>query len=73
MFLSWNATYETLLGTNKPFPRRIPLGEMVEFLVDIWELEGIWFVDKSSALHRREYKVNFMFQLIQASFPSAVI
>ncbi|XP_045805161.1 uncharacterized protein LOC123898289 [Trifolium pratense] len=40
--ISWNATYETLLGTNKPFPRRIPLGEMVEFLVDIWELEGMY-------------------------------
>ncbi|GER51679.1 SPX (SYG1/Pho81/XPR1) domain-containing protein /zinc finger (C3HC4-type RING finger) protein-related [Striga asiatica] len=23
--LSWNATYESLLGTNKPFPQPIPL------------------------------------------------
>ncbi|WJX35555.1 hypothetical protein P8452_23528 [Trifolium repens] len=40
--ISWNATYESLLGTNKPFPQRVPLGEMVEFLVDIWELEGMY-------------------------------
>ncbi|KAH1252826.1 hypothetical protein GmHk_04G009689 [Glycine max] len=24
--ISWNATYESLMGTNKPFPRPIPLG-----------------------------------------------
>uniref|UniRef100_A0A2C9W528 Gag1-like clamp domain-containing protein n=1 Tax=Manihot esculenta TaxID=3983 RepID=A0A2C9W528_MANES len=36
-----NATYESLVGTNKPFPRRIPLTEMVDFLVDIWEHEGL--------------------------------
>ncbi|CAL9099720.1 unnamed protein product, partial [Musa acuminata var. zebrina] len=35
--LSWNATYDSLLGSNKPFPQPIPLSEMVEFLVDIWE------------------------------------
>ncbi|KAL1301050.1 hypothetical protein HN51_045674 [Arachis hypogaea] len=40
--LSWNATYENLLGTDKPFPQRIPLGEMVDFLTDIWELEGLY-------------------------------
>ncbi|MED6133696.1 hypothetical protein PIB30_030554 [Stylosanthes scabra] len=40
--LSWNASYENLLGTNKPFPQRIPLGEMVDFLTDIWELEGLY-------------------------------
>ncbi|XP_025012507.1 uncharacterized protein LOC8259455 isoform X2 [Ricinus communis] len=40
--LSWNATYENLLGTNKPFPRRIPLAEMVDFLVDVWEQEGLY-------------------------------
>ncbi|KAG5540902.1 hypothetical protein RHGRI_020968 [Rhododendron griersonianum] len=40
--LSWNASYENLLGTNKPFPQPIPLAEMVEFLVDIWELEGLY-------------------------------
>lgn len=40
--LSWNATYENLLGTNKPFPQPIPLPEMVEFLVDVWEQEGMY-------------------------------
>lgn len=40
--LSWNATYENLLGTNKPFPRPIPLPEMVEFLVDVWEQDGLY-------------------------------
>ncbi|GMH12452.1 hypothetical protein Nepgr_014293 [Nepenthes gracilis] len=40
--LSWNATYESLLGTNKPFPQPIPLHEMVDFLVDIWEQEGLY-------------------------------
>ncbi|KNA18651.1 hypothetical protein SOVF_068880 isoform A [Spinacia oleracea] len=40
--LNWNATYETLLGTNKPFPQQIPLPEMVDFLVDVWEQEGLY-------------------------------
>ncbi|MED6143594.1 hypothetical protein PIB30_007539 [Stylosanthes scabra] len=40
--LSWNATYESLLGSNKPFPQPIPLAEMVDFLVDIWEQEGLY-------------------------------
>ncbi|KAJ4953073.1 hypothetical protein NE237_029905 [Protea cynaroides] len=40
--LSWNASYDNLLGTNKPFPQRIPLAEMVDFLVDIWEQEGMF-------------------------------
>ncbi|KAJ7962860.1 DUF4050 family protein [Quillaja saponaria] len=40
--LSWNATYESLLGSNKPFPQPIPLTEMVDFLVDIWEQEGLY-------------------------------
>ncbi|XP_061341006.1 uncharacterized protein LOC133287417 isoform X2 [Gastrolobium bilobum] len=39
---SWNDTYGSLLGTNKHFPQPIPLGEMVDFLVDIWELEGMY-------------------------------
>ncbi|XP_042488816.1 uncharacterized protein LOC122068972, partial [Macadamia integrifolia] len=39
---SWNATYDSLLGTNKPFPQPIPLAEMVDFLVDIWEQEGMF-------------------------------
>ncbi|CAL0335277.1 unnamed protein product [Lupinus luteus] len=40
--LSWNATYESLLGSNKPFWQPIPLSEMVDFLIDIWEQEGLY-------------------------------
>ncbi|KAK8551196.1 hypothetical protein V6N12_039853 [Hibiscus sabdariffa] len=39
---SWNATYESLLGSNKPFPHPIPLSEMIDFLVDVWEQEGLY-------------------------------
>ncbi|KVH99784.1 protein of unknown function DUF4050 [Cynara cardunculus var. scolymus] len=38
----WKATYDNLLGTNKPFPRPVPLREMVNFLVDVWEEEGLY-------------------------------
>ncbi|KAK1576127.1 hypothetical protein Q3G72_004175 [Acer saccharum] len=38
----WNATYDSLLGSNKPFPQPIPLPEMVDFLVDVWEQEGMY-------------------------------
>ncbi|PKA64673.1 hypothetical protein AXF42_Ash007420 [Apostasia shenzhenica] len=40
--LSWNATYDSLLGSNKPFPHPIPLSEMIDFLVDVWEQEGLY-------------------------------
>ncbi|KAG6621548.1 hypothetical protein I3842_Q019700 [Carya illinoinensis] len=40
--LSWNATYESLLGTKQPLPQSIPLSEMIEFLVDVWEQEGLY-------------------------------
>ncbi|KAL0924254.1 hypothetical protein M5K25_005070 [Dendrobium thyrsiflorum] len=40
--LSWNATYDSLLGSNKRFPQPIPLPEMVDFLVDVWEQEGLY-------------------------------
>ncbi|XVF26584.1 hypothetical protein REPUB_Repub14bG0030300 [Reevesia pubescens] len=40
--LNWNATYESLLGSNKPFPQPIPLSEMMDFLVDVWEQEGLY-------------------------------
>lgn len=40
--LSSSATYESLLGTNKPFSQPIPLPEMVAFLVDVWEEEGLY-------------------------------
>ncbi|PIN17192.1 hypothetical protein CDL12_10151 [Handroanthus impetiginosus] len=40
--LSWNATYDSLLSSNKPFRKPIPLSEMIDFLVDIWEQEGMY-------------------------------
>ncbi|AQK69520.1 hypothetical protein ZEAMMB73_Zm00001d015776 [Zea mays] len=40
--ISCNATYESLLGSSKPFPQPIPLGEMVGFLVISWEQEGLY-------------------------------
>jgi len=40
--ISWNATYESLLATNKAFPQPVPLPEMVDFLVDVWEQEGLY-------------------------------
>ncbi|XP_024984482.1 uncharacterized protein LOC112520357 isoform X1 [Cynara cardunculus var. scolymus] len=40
--INWKATYDNLLGTNKPFPRPVPLREMVNFLVDVWEEEGLY-------------------------------
>ncbi|KAL3520762.1 hypothetical protein ACH5RR_018911 [Cinchona calisaya] len=40
--ISWSLTYEDLLSTSEPFPERIPLAEMVDFLVDIWLDEGLF-------------------------------
>ncbi|TMX00357.1 hypothetical protein EJD97_000982 [Solanum chilense] len=40
--LSSDTNYVTLLGTNKLFPQPIPLPEMVDFLVDVWEQEGLY-------------------------------
>ncbi|KAL3721095.1 hypothetical protein ACJRO7_005853 [Eucalyptus globulus] len=40
--LNWSATYDNLLGSDKPFPHPIPLSEMVDFLVDTWEQEGLY-------------------------------
>ncbi|XP_010654785.1 uncharacterized protein LOC100250951 isoform X3 [Vitis vinifera] len=39
---SWNATYDSLLGSNKPFRQPVPLSEMVDFLVDDWDREGLY-------------------------------
>ncbi|RZC91015.1 hypothetical protein C5167_028847 [Papaver somniferum] len=39
---SWSLTYDDLLLTHDPFPQRIPLPEMVDFLVDIWHEEGLF-------------------------------
>nr|PNR28639.1 hypothetical protein PHYPA_029232 [Physcomitrium patens] len=40
--ISWNTTYEELLSTSRPFAQPIPLLEMVDFLVDVWEQEGLY-------------------------------
>ncbi|XP_051116021.1 uncharacterized protein LOC127241153 isoform X2 [Andrographis paniculata] len=40
--ISWSTTYEELLSNHEPFPERIPLPEMVDFLVDIWQDEGLF-------------------------------
>jgi hypothetical protein len=40
--ISCYATYASLLGTNKPFANPIHLPEMIDFLVDAWEQEGLY-------------------------------
>ncbi|KAK6137900.1 hypothetical protein DH2020_028358 [Rehmannia glutinosa] len=40
--ISWSTTYEDLLSTHEPFSEPIPLPEMVDFLVDIWQDEGLF-------------------------------
>ncbi|XP_057550850.1 uncharacterized protein LOC130828850 isoform X1 [Amaranthus tricolor] len=40
--ISLNATYDSLLSSRERFRRPIPLSEMVEFLVDVWEQEGLY-------------------------------
>ncbi len=40
--LSVDVTYEELLMTNKPFVAPVTLQEMVDFLVDCWEQEGLY-------------------------------
>ncbi|CAN8270198.1 unnamed protein product [Cochlearia groenlandica] len=37
-----DVTYESLLGSNKRFPRPISLAEMVKFLNEVWEEEGLY-------------------------------
>ncbi|XP_022143003.1 uncharacterized protein LOC111012992 isoform X2 [Momordica charantia] len=41
--LSWYMTKELLLESKKPFHRRIPLSDMVDFLVEEWEEEGLYY------------------------------
>ncbi|KAL1551392.1 hypothetical protein AAHA92_19243 [Salvia divinorum] len=31
-----------LLNSAEPFPRHVPLGEMVDFLVNVWDDEGMY-------------------------------
>ncbi|CAL9229002.1 unnamed protein product [Arabidopsis halleri] len=40
--IGFNATYEDLLTSNNPFPKPIPLAEMVDFLFDIWHGDGLF-------------------------------
>ncbi|KAM1467164.1 hypothetical protein ACFX2I_032304 [Malus domestica] len=40
--MSWTTTYEDLLLSTEPFQEPIPLAEMVDFLVDIWQEEGLY-------------------------------
>ncbi|XWS17811.1 hypothetical protein CRYUN_Cryun33cG0100100 [Craigia yunnanensis] len=35
--ISWNEIYDSLRGNNISFPHQIPLPEMMDFLVDVWE------------------------------------
>jgi len=40
--LPLDVTYEELLTTSAPFQQHVPLAEMVDFLVDVWEEDGLW-------------------------------
>eukprot|EP00897_Mesotaenium_endlicherianum_P000162 jgi/Mesen1/10146/ME000076S09653 len=40
--ISADTTYEDLLATSRPFAQPVPLPEMVDFLVDIWDQEGLY-------------------------------
>ncbi|KAF5749612.1 hypothetical protein HS088_TW04G01582 [Tripterygium wilfordii] len=40
--LSWNVTYESLIGARNPFPKPIRLSDTINFLVDVWEQEGLY-------------------------------
>ncbi|XP_024991725.1 uncharacterized protein LOC112525717 [Cynara cardunculus var. scolymus] len=40
--ISWSTTYEDLLSMGNRFPEPVPLPEMVDFLVDIWQDEGLF-------------------------------
>eukprot|EP00898_Chlorokybus_atmophyticus_P000568 jgi/Chlat1/1511/Chrsp12S02022 len=40
--LSSGVTYDDILTSSRPFQQRIPLPEMVDFLVDCWDHEGLF-------------------------------
>jgi len=40
--MSWTTTYEDLLLSTEPFQQPITLAEMVDFLVDTWNEEGLY-------------------------------
>ncbi|PIN16145.1 hypothetical protein CDL12_11201 [Handroanthus impetiginosus] len=39
---SGTITHDRLLKSNKPFSRPIPLSEVIDFVVDVWEQEGLY-------------------------------
>lgn len=39
--LDFDLLYDDILLSSKPFPERIPLCEMVEFLVEEWDEQGL--------------------------------
>ncbi|KAG7030383.1 hypothetical protein SDJN02_08730 [Cucurbita argyrosperma subsp. argyrosperma] len=41
--LSWYMTKELMLESKRPYHRLIPLSEMVDFLVEEWEEEGLYY------------------------------
>lgn len=40
--LSADATYDDLLTSSRPFPQPVPLNEMVDFLVEVWDEDGLY-------------------------------
>lgn len=40
--LSADATYDDLLTSSRPFPKPVPLAEMVDFLVEVWDEDGLY-------------------------------
>lgn len=62
--ISTTSTYENLLGSSRPFPQPVPLPEMVKFLVDVWEQDGLYdwryyfpFIPTWSFLRKSEWIV----------------
>ena len=40
--LSPDATYDDLLTSSRPFDKPVPLAEMVDLLVEVWEEDGMY-------------------------------
>eukprot|EP00958_Prasinococcus_capsulatus_P006580 scaffold624_cov402-Prasinococcus_capsulatus_cf.AAC.17 len=40
--ISPDATYQDILSTGQPFPKPVTLREMVDFLVEVWEEDGLY-------------------------------
>ncbi|KAL4323817.1 hypothetical protein GQ457_11G016660 [Hibiscus cannabinus] len=39
---NWNVLYHSVRGSDKPLPHPVPLSELVDFLDDVWEQEGLY-------------------------------